>query len=445
MRLSFRSSHLWGGLRLAMGQVAAAGLLLLAAGSSARAYELLLEHRWEQMPVPIWVNPIGAPDMGPGASPEEVVLDAIAQWEGVGTAAVSFEFMGTTTAGWGADGINVVVWVSDTWKWQEAAAGATWWFPPVEGKPREVDLELNAVKYQWVPGGGSALQSDVVDPVSVVTHELGHWLAMSHSSDPFATMYFALLPNGLQATLSADDKAGISTLYPSGVAADCQSDADCPVDLPTGAAGRCVQVNGLSVCGEAHDSTGDPCSETLINCDGMCWVDFADCKSLCIFTAFDYSAGYCAELCAQDSQCPSGYACKSIPKYSISACMPDGTGPQDPSPESAEFVESTDVVEQPDGVESVEVWSDLGSDHGVGPDAPGDLAQSSDQVDTNLLPDSTPLDCLPGQTDVAEPKKGSSGCSVPSSSQAHSHSSVPILLLMALLLLSNIRIRRRRA
>lgn len=388
--------------------LALSAMLLVLCPASAASFELLLEHKWEEMPIPIWVNPNGAPDMGPGASPEEVVLQAIALWEAIPTANVTFQYMGTTDAGWGLDGKNVVVWVSDTWKWQEAAAGATWWFPPAQEVSREVDLELNAVKYEWVVGGGSAVQSTIVDPVSVVAHELGHWLGISHSTDPYATMYFALLPNALQSTLSPDDKAAASTLYPSGVLAQCQVDADCAADAVTGAEGRCVVVGPLSLCGERHDLTGDFCSEDHINCEGMCWTGFADCNSICMFTAFDYSAGYCSTLCQDHSDCPEGYLCQTVPKYEIQVCKQGALPPVDETPvELAEAVEMADVVtsdldavahdlNSPDSIGHDELMDsspfEQGGGEAVWPDTTADAASSDlSRVDGVVQEDTGPV------------------------------------------------------
>jgi MYXO-CTERM domain-containing protein len=52
---------------------------------------------------------------------------------------------------------------------------------------------------------------------SIVTHEAGHFLGLSHSCDNAATMYanYKLGEVGLR-TLEADDVAGICTLFPPG-------------------------------------------------------------------------------------------------------------------------------------------------------------------------------------------------------------------------------------
>lgn len=416
---------------------AALTALLLACPAPTHAYEINGRH-WDQMPIPVWVNPSQAPDMGKPA--EEVVMDAIAAWANVPCAAVSFQLMGTTTATLAADGMNVVHWINADWPHQESAAGATIWIPTAEGEPPEVDLALNADKYQWVYGGGNALESTKVDPGSVIAHEFGHWLGLSHSPVPYATMYYALLPNGIQATLDPDDKYGVCSLYPNGTMQECQQDSDCPADAASGAIGVCVQLGSYSLCGEKHDTTGDFCSKTLINCEDMCWAGFAECTSLCIFTAFDYSAGYCTNLCQSSQECPSGYTCKEYPQYELSACAPGGPANPDENPEVVELVEDVEVVE---GVDTVEPMPDVVDDDGQ-EDASSDLsvhdAASEDQGESTVDSVAQELGSgdLAGDASMPQPSgKPDSGCA-----SSTSGTSASPLMLLALFLLLLPRIRR---
>lgn len=53
-----------------------------------------------------------------------------------------------------------------------------------------------------------------IDLESIVLHELGHWLPLSHMANTNAVMY-AVLGAGMRKTvLNNDDIAGITTLYP---------------------------------------------------------------------------------------------------------------------------------------------------------------------------------------------------------------------------------------
>jgi hypothetical protein len=53
-----------------------------------------------------------------------------------------------------------------------------------------------------------------VDLVSVVTHEVGHFLGIAHSADPTAVMYPFYSVGAVRRSLSADDVAAVCAIYP---------------------------------------------------------------------------------------------------------------------------------------------------------------------------------------------------------------------------------------
>jgi hypothetical protein len=305
------------------------GATFLAAATPAHAYEYN-GRKWPAMPIGYWVNPAGQPALAGGLTTESLLAHATAAWSSVGCADVAFQLEGTTDATWANDGQNTIFWVASDWMFQENAAGATLWIPTQPGEPMEVDLALNAADLKWVIGGGDALQSDVVDPVSVITHELGHWLGFAHATDQFATMYQALLPAGAQATLAADDKAGLCGLYPAAAPVpECATDEDCrPGET-------CAIVEGFTICAEQRDPVGAHCDKSYLNCDGLCVISFYECSTICAFTTLAYDDGYCAPLCGTDlGPCPDGWACTAVPSYGIEVCLIDDTPPE-PTPEEA--------------------------------------------------------------------------------------------------------------
>jgi hypothetical protein len=254
---------------------------------------------------------------------------------------------------WAKDGQNTVFCVDGVnmeWSFGEGAGGATLWLPTGEGEPKEVDLALNAFDLEWVVGGGDPLSASNVDPVALISHELGHWLGLAHSPDPYATMYYAHLPFGIQATPAGDDKAGVCTLYPSGVN-ECSATDDCPADH------ECVTIQDVPVCDETHDPAGSPCSITSIDCDDMCWVSFYECSQMCLFTTADYSDGYCAPLC-ETTECPPGFVCTHVqqPGVDVHLCFLDSSPPEpvdtaaepqaEPGPDTAELAAGPDTAEE---------------------------------------------------------------------------------------------------
>jgi len=348
--------------------------ILLAVGAPVPVTAFVTNSfRFENMPVRWWYNPANEPPPPPGTSWEELITLAAQNWADVACADVSFEYEGTSDAEWADDGDNVIYWMSP-WGFGSSAAGATLHIPQSDGEAREVDLALNGENYSWTVGGGDAFQTSVVDAESVLTHELGHWLGLSHSPDQFATMYLAKLIGTMQASLDSDDKFGVCSLYPSGQN-ECSEDTDCPQGW------ECRGYEGLRVCGERRDPVGSHCSKDYLNCEDMCFITFFDCSGICAFTETDYSDGYCARLCLNEGgdeyECQPGYTCQEVPGQAIKACL---RPPEEP--DAVEVVEGAEAVEMAEAVEAPEPGADgateqvepLPADAGAG--NPGTMPES---------------------------------------------------------------------
>jgi len=78
----------------------------------------------------------------------------------------------------------------------------------------EADISYNEDYFTFVDRAPSGARE--ADLQSVSTHENGHALGLGHSTDSRATMYPTVLTGTGSRTLSADDRAGVCTLYPSG-------------------------------------------------------------------------------------------------------------------------------------------------------------------------------------------------------------------------------------
>jgi len=332
----------------------------LAGAGGAAAFETNGRH-WDEMPVEYWINPAECPTLEDGSTIIDIVDAATRSWEDVACAEVEFAFMGTTDKVWDSDYQNTIYCVSDPeeWLFGEGAAGATLWLPHEEGYTVEVDLALNAADLEWRAGGGDALEQGVMDPRAMITHELGHWLGLAHTPDPYGTMYYGLLPGGIQATLSGDDKAGLCSLYPSGEA-ECQADEGCPEDH------HCADIQGVMVCDELHDPPGADCNKDHIDCEGMCWVSLYECEQICYFTdQLGGTEGYCAPVCDPDEgvECPEGFDCTPVAQLGGHICLKGFTPiwpTADDPPGAVEMV--AEVVEEP--VEDL-VTGELPNDPGV--------------------------------------------------------------------------------
>jgi hypothetical protein len=365
----------------------AAVLLAVALPLPAAAYEVN-GHFWPEMPIRLWVNPQGCPVMDGGKDIEWVVARAAEQWSQPPCSAVRFEIAGSTAAGLAPDGQSTVLCIDHDWNCGAGAAGCSLWVPRGQGETPENDIALNAADLLWLDGGPDATQTGAIDPVAVLTHELGHMVGLAHSPDPFATMYYGTLPNGLQATIAGDDRAGICALYPSGQPG-CAEDSDCGPD------GFCAEIAGEKVCDERHDGPGEFCSKTFIDCAGMCWVSFFECSQVCLFTNFDYSDGYCAPLC-DPPECPADFHCVYLAQHDVSVCFlgeaPDGGGGGDGGDGDAGLSDAGDG-ERPDAEES----------------ATGDEAQRPDDGGADAGPDGG-ADTVDAGGDGSPGGSGGCGC-----------------------------------
>jgi len=275
---------------------------------------------WPSMPIQVWINPTDCPEMANGDTIIDIVTRATEEWSSVLCADISFEIVSTTTgATWASDGQNTIFCMAE-WGFGEGAAGATLW-SPLAPPDQEVDLALNGTDFEWREGGGDVRDADVLDPVSVITHELGHWLGLSHSGDPFATMYMAQLPGGIQASLDGDDRAGVCSIYPSGLT-ECDDSYDCAPDQ------ECATIEGIPVCRDLHDGAGAFCNRDHVDCAEMCWVSFYECSQICLYTDIHYQDGYCAPLC-DDVACPAGFVCTYLDQHDVSVCFIDDNPPGD--------------------------------------------------------------------------------------------------------------------
>ncbi len=137
---------------------------------------------------------------------------------------------------------NVVLFREDEWPYAGAANAiglTTTRFDTKTGELWDADIELNGIGSNLTVG--DPIQGD--DLLSVLTHEAGHFLGLSHSLDGAATMKSIYDPgrdgDGFR-SLASDDVAGICAIYPPNrepATTSCENrhgfSAQCGADQPT--------------------------------------------------------------------------------------------------------------------------------------------------------------------------------------------------------------------
>ncbi|MCA9632699.1 MAG: matrixin family metalloprotease [Myxococcales bacterium] len=129
---------------------------------------------------------------------------------------------------------NIWMYRDDFWPYEGAVntlALTTITFNVKTGEIFDADVEINSVENELT----TTDQGVKIDMLSIVTHEAGHFLGLSHTVKGDATMYARYNPGSTSLrTLTADDAAGMCEIYPPGREAD-----SCSFDPRHGFSGEC--------------------------------------------------------------------------------------------------------------------------------------------------------------------------------------------------------------
>jgi len=181
---------------------------------------------WRSSCVTVGVQQMGSPRNGFSFDDvEPVVKQAFDAWMqadcGSGAPSIDVQMVGPIECGIsqynsGLANANIVLFREDSWPYIGAAnaiALTTTRFDKKTGDLWDADIELNGVGATL--SIGDPIRGD--DLLSVLTHEAGHFLGLSHSLDPTATMraiYDPARDGDDFRTLAPDDISGICAVYP---------------------------------------------------------------------------------------------------------------------------------------------------------------------------------------------------------------------------------------
>jgi hypothetical protein len=112
---------------------------------------------------------------------------------------------------------NAIIFRDDSWPYTDSnntLGLTTVTFNADNGEIFDADMEINASGKNL--SVGDPVPARGFDLLSVVTHEVGHFLGLAHSNDPRATMYPSYKPGTTSLrSLTSDDIDGVCSIYPS--------------------------------------------------------------------------------------------------------------------------------------------------------------------------------------------------------------------------------------
>ena len=161
----------------------------------------------------------GVDDIADG-SDLRAVADAFDSWQSIDGMNVRFVHGGATDskeAGYDQENpeanVNTVAWIESDWPFDDAALAVTLSvFLTDTGELLDSDILFNGDHFSWTTASAGGHGHDVQN---AATHEIGHFLSISHSVRvPDSTMYPGTSAGELtKRTLHADDIAAVRTLY----------------------------------------------------------------------------------------------------------------------------------------------------------------------------------------------------------------------------------------
>ncbi len=170
-----------------------------------------------------------------------------------GNATITFEERGPVLlkkSEYNKDGhnVNVILFQDDDWKYRGidgTLAKTSVTYNDETGEIYDADIEVNAANNTVTLPGSKKIEYDLQ---AILTHEVGHFIGIAHSSDDAAVMAPTYSPGSIaQRQLTADDIAAVCAIYPpkSGVACNPEPRGGFGDEDPNGTTTKACAVSSL--------------------------------------------------------------------------------------------------------------------------------------------------------------------------------------------------------
>jgi hypothetical protein len=221
---------------------------------------------WASRCISYAVNENGTQDLDP-ADTREVIQKTFQAWSDVpcgeggkdGLASMTFQESDPVSCkkseyNKAAPNVNVVLFQDDDWKYRGidgTLAKTSVTYNDETGEIYDADIEVNAANNTvTISDNPQKIQYDLQ---AILTHEVGHFIGVAHSSESDAVMFASYSPGSIsQRTLTRDDVGAVCAIYPPGRAADCN------VEPRGGFSATCGAEKTTGLCTVASASVGAP-------------------------------------------------------------------------------------------------------------------------------------------------------------------------------------------
>lgn len=245
-------------------------------------------------PLPWRMNPVVGTNISGSRQQADVVRQSFQAWSSISTASITFAEGATTAASvkpaydginlittnisssdWAALGLGSGVLAFTTTTYYQAGSGIDELGRPISfpGQILEGDILFNPSQQFSTE---AATPADKIDFQSVLTHEIGHFLGLDHTPIVSSTMFWTTAAGvSYQRVPSADDIAGISSIYPS---ASFSSKGSLSGTVRTTAN---IPVYGANVV--AVNSSGQPVASAVTDTNGFYTIVGLDAGSYTVY------------------------------------------------------------------------------------------------------------------------------------------------------------------